>query len=81
MHDPKLIYLDEPFTALDHPGSEMLVALVREVLCRDRAVIFTTHRAEYVSELASRVVQIENGTLRHEGIRFAADHKRSPVAA
>jgi energy-coupling factor transporter ATP-binding protein EcfA2 len=81
MHDPKLIYLDEPFTALDHTGSEMLVAIIREVLYRDRAVIFTTHRAEYVSELASQVVRIENGTLRHEGIRFATDQERPPVAA
>ena len=64
LHDPDLWLLDEPFSALDPPGRELLCALVRELRARGGAVLLVTHQVEAGIELASRVLRLEGGVLR-----------------
>jgi heme ABC exporter ATP-binding subunit CcmA len=52
LHDPELLVLDEPFTALDAEGAELLDRWLRE-LAGSATVILTTHDPKRVEPLAS----------------------------
>jgi heme exporter protein A len=52
LHDPELLVLDEPFTALDAEGAELLDRWLRE-LAGSATVLLTTHDPERVEPLAS----------------------------
>jgi heme exporter protein A len=51
LHDPRLLVLDEPFTALDAAGAELLDGQLREL--RDRTLVVSTHDPARVEPLAS----------------------------
>jgi heme ABC exporter ATP-binding subunit CcmA len=52
LHDPDLLILDEPFTALDADGAELLDRLLAE-LGRMNTVMLTTHDPARVAHLAT----------------------------
>ena len=52
LHDPKLLVLDEPFTALDEEGAALLDRQLAE-LRGGRTVILSTHDPRRVEPLAS----------------------------
>ena len=52
LHDPKLLVLDEPFTALDAAGVELLDAQLLE-LRGERTCLLSTHEPARVEALAS----------------------------
>ena len=52
LHDPELLVLDEPFTALDAEGAALLDRWLRE-LAGSATVILTTHDPERVEPLAT----------------------------
>lgn len=53
LHDPSLLVLDEPFTALDEAGAALLDRELQELAGRC-TVLLATHDAERVSALATR---------------------------
>ncbi len=61
LHQPELVIIDEPFTALD-PLNVQLVKEEMEAL-RDRGVtiIMSTHQMQQVEELCDRILLIDNG--------------------
>ena len=52
LHEPRLLVLDEPFTALDAAGAELLDAQLAE-LRGERTVLLSTHDPDRVASLAS----------------------------
>jgi ABC-type multidrug transport system ATPase subunit len=52
LHDPELLVLDEPFTALDADGAELLDRLLAE-LVGTRTVLLSTHDPQRVEQLAT----------------------------
>lgn len=52
LHDPQLVVLDEPYTALDDDGAELLDRELAE-LARDRTLVVSTHDVERVAVLAT----------------------------
>jgi heme exporter protein A len=52
LHDPRLLVLDEPYTALDEAGAELLDAQLAE-LRGERAVLVSTHDPARVAPFAS----------------------------
>ncbi|HYF38707.1 MAG TPA: heme ABC exporter ATP-binding protein CcmA, partial [Gemmatimonadales bacterium] len=64
LHRPRLILLDEPFTALDPSGAERLRAELKSRLSQGAGVVFVTHNLDEVWELASRVAVLVQGRWR-----------------
>jgi heme exporter protein A len=52
LHDPRLLVLDEPYTALDEAGAELLDAQLAELL-GERTVLVSTHDPARVAPFAS----------------------------
>ena len=52
LHDPQLVVLDEPYTALDDDGAALLDRELAE-LARDRTLVVSTHDVERVASLAT----------------------------
>jgi tungstate transport system ATP-binding protein len=63
--DPEILFLDEPFSALDAPTRESLVADLARVL-RERGVttVMVTHDRDEALSLADRIGVVMNGELR-----------------
>ncbi len=72
LHDPPLLFLDEPTIGLDVVAKERIRRFIRHVN-RDRAttVILTTHDLSDVEKLCERVMIIDNGKLLYDGSLLA----------
>ncbi len=62
IHDPPIVFLDEPEAGLD-PQSRVLVRDVIRQLARRKTVILTTHNMDEAERLAERVAILDHGRL------------------
>ena len=67
-HDPMLLVLDEPNSALDRDGSEALNATIRQYKARGRSVLVMTHRPMAISE-CDKLMVMDRGATRALGPR------------
>jgi ABC-2 type transport system ATP-binding protein len=68
LHDPQVVFLDEPTIGMDVVVKEQVRALLRhQVEQRGRAVLLTTHDMTEVERLAERVVLINHGRIMMDG--------------
>jgi heme ABC exporter ATP-binding subunit CcmA len=63
---PELLILDEPFTALDRAGRELLVEVLAEERARGAAVLLSSHDHAMLVRIADRVVSLERGVIAGE---------------
>ena len=61
LHDPELLLLDEPFTALDAASADRLREELRTRLAAGMGMVIVTHRLAEVWELATRVAVLADG--------------------
>jgi ABC-2 type transport system ATP-binding protein len=61
LHDPEILFLDEPTTGLDPQSTRFVRDLVKELKQRGHTIILTTHIMEEADELSDRVCIIDNG--------------------
>jgi heme exporter protein A len=69
VHDPRVLLLDEPFTALDAAGADRLRGLLRARLTAGAAMVIVTHQLGEAWELATRVGVLANGRWALESSR------------
>jgi ABC-2 type transport system ATP-binding protein len=64
LHDPAVLFLDEPTVGLDPTGRDAVWARIREVRDRDRTtVLLTTHHMEEADALCDRVAIMHHGSI------------------
>ncbi len=69
LHDPAVLLLDEPFTALDDRAIELLQGLLRDAMDDGRTVLISTHQLREALDLATDVTLLVRGRLAHTGPR------------
>jgi heme exporter protein A len=69
LHDPEVLLLDEPFTALDDRAIAVLQSLLKEMQERGRTIIMSTHQLREALELATHVAMIQRGQIVYAGER------------
>jgi heme ABC exporter ATP-binding subunit CcmA len=69
LHQPSLLLLDEPFTALDDRAIAVLQELLKSALAEGRTIIMSTHQLREALELATDVALINRGKLAYRGPR------------
>ncbi len=63
LSDPPALILDEPTANLDLQAREDFLHLLRDLKKRGKALVFSSHRLEEATQLADRVLLLENGRL------------------
>ena len=69
MHEPEVLLLDEPFTALDDRAITVLQSLLADAHASGRTIILSTHQLREALELATHVALIQRGQLAFTGER------------
>jgi ABC-type multidrug transport system ATPase subunit len=69
LHDPAILLLDEPFTALDDRAIAVLQDVIRSAKAEGRTIIMSTHQLREALELATHVALIHRGRLAFHGVR------------
>lgn len=67
IHDPVLLFLDEPTTGLDPQSRANLWEHVRALRAQGRTVFLTTHYLDEADALCDRIVIIDHGRIVAEG--------------
>lgn len=74
LHDPEVVFLDEPYTGLDPHAAAMLRGVLERLKDGRRTVVLVTHNLSQGLELADRVVVQVGG-------RWVSDEPRAAVDA
>ena len=61
MHDPAVLFLDEPSAGLDPQTRLLLSEIVREYNRRGKTILLTTHNMEEADDLCDRVAIVDHG--------------------
>lgn len=69
LHQPSVLLLDEPFTALDDRAIAVLQHLLKEALSEGRTVVMSTHQLREALELATHVALLNRGKIAFHGER------------
>ena len=67
LHDPAVLLLDEPFTALDDRAIAVLQRVMREGLAAGKTIVMSTHQLREALELASHVALLVRGKVAFHG--------------
>jgi ABC-2 type transport system ATP-binding protein len=67
VHDPELVFLDEPTAALDPQGRRNLWDLLRGISAQGRTVVLTTHYIDEAEALCDRVAIMDEGKVLQLG--------------
>nr|WP_255518978.1 ATP-binding cassette domain-containing protein [Luteolibacter marinus] len=74
VHDPPVLVLDEPSTALDFSAGMGLTAVMRELADHGHTLVLVTHHPGEIPPEIGRVILLERGRIRADG------HKRKVLA-
>jgi len=68
LHDPEILYLDEPTIGLDVVAKHKVRCFIRELRrIRNTTVILTTHDMDDIESICDRIIMIDRGTKLYDG--------------
>jgi iron complex transport system ATP-binding protein len=67
VHRPRVLVMDEPTTALDFAGSQLLIQSLRRAMASGCTVVLVTHHPEEIPPEMDRVLLLKNGKLCADG--------------
>ena len=69
LNDPEFLILDEPFVGLDPIGKNIFKRILLEKAHNEKVgILFSSHDLEDVEEICDRVVLIDNGEKKFDGV-------------
>ena len=74
---PHILLLDEPFTALDSAGTDIMKQYIQEVVARQGTVLMSTHDSEKTRAVAHRAGIIRKGHLEPYDLGTSIPHALS----
>jgi len=63
IHEPQILFLDEPTVGLDPSARQSLWAILRDLHKQGRTIIMTTHYMDEADQLSDRIALIDRGKL------------------
>jgi iron complex transport system ATP-binding protein len=69
VHAPRVLVMDEPTTALDFAGSQLLIASLRRSMTSGCTVVLVTHHPEEIPPEISRVILLKEGKIAADGLK------------
>jgi ABC-2 type transport system ATP-binding protein len=81
IHDPQVLFLDEPTSGMDPVAAHQFRSIVRELQNEGRAILLTTHDMAEAQALCARVTLIDKGrVLLSDTTRNAARSLHAPAS-
>ncbi|MFN2269548.1 MAG: ABC transporter ATP-binding protein [Anaerolineae bacterium] len=80
VHDPEVLFLDEPFQGLDPVNTERLKRFVGELHAEGKTIVFSTHQMNMVEALCERILLIDHGRAVLYGPLAEIKHQHAPHA-
>ena len=72
LQEPKVVFLDEPYGALDPPGFDLVDSVIADLKRRGTTVMMATHQWERSSRLADSAIVLDAGRLIWQGLATEA---------
>ncbi len=66
IHEPDVLFFDEPYTGLDQDAGDMLYGLLKDAHNTQRTIIMTTHQLQRVPQLATRAIILSRGKIAYQ---------------
>ncbi|MFC0300284.1 ABC transporter ATP-binding protein [Virgibacillus soli] len=67
LHDPDLIFLDEPLSGLDANSVMIMKDILEELAKRGKTIFYSSHIMDVVEKISNRIVLIADGQIRADG--------------
>ncbi len=67
LHDPRVLFLDEPLTGLDVESARLVKDLIRGLADRGRAIFYCSHNMDVVERVCDRIAIISDGRIVADG--------------
>jgi ABC-2 type transport system ATP-binding protein len=67
LHDPKVLFLDEPFAGIDPVARQVLERILRRHTGAGGTVVFSDHAMDVVERLCDSIMLIDHGRVRAAG--------------
>lgn len=67
VHDPPVLFFDEPTAGLDVVTSQTMMRFIEESRDAGKTVVFSTHVMSEAERLCDKIAVIHNGSIRGEG--------------
>lgn len=77
LHNPDLLFLDEPFSGLDVSTALVTRSLIRELAARGRIVVLSSHELDTVERMCSRILILHRGRIVADN---SVEHLRTLMA-
>jgi ABC-type multidrug transport system ATPase subunit len=61
LNDPEILILDEPFTAVDEKGKEIIIKVFNDFKKEKKSIIFSTHDKEIAKNISDNVLLLSKG--------------------
>lgn len=72
IHNPKILFADEPTANLDTESSEKVLTIFRNLHSQGQTIIMVTHEPEY-AKLAQRNIELRDGLIIKDKFQIAQD--------
>jgi heme exporter protein A len=72
LQEPKVVFLDEPYGALDPPGFDLVDGVIADLKKRGTTILIATHQLERVAAYADAQIVLEEGRVKHSTSPLAA---------
>ena len=63
LHDPDLVFLDEPTTGLDPKATQLVWEKIRGGVQKNKTILLSTHSMEEVDKFCDRVIVLNKGKI------------------
>ncbi|MCK5309684.1 MAG: ABC transporter ATP-binding protein [Thermoplasmata archaeon] len=67
VHDPNILFLDEPTNGMDPHGREDMLALIKKISDSDKTILVSTHILDDIEKVSDHAMIISNGRLITQG--------------
>lgn len=67
LHDPELIFLDEPLAGLDATSVIRVKELLAQLIKRGKTIFYSSHIMDVVEKISDRIVLLNNGRIAANG--------------
>jgi len=67
LHNPDIIFLDEPLNGLDTNSVSIMKQIFRKLASKGKTIFFSSHIMEVVENMSNRIVLLNNGKIVADG--------------